>query len=244
MRFGALLILLAEVCVAEAAPTRDFVEFSVAEATHIESMAGAGLHIEKGTLEEAELVRSTMTNGITRIKLEDVGISWPGRLINGKHAHRVGRRIVSVEGFVRFRYKNAIAHEWDPADPLRVAKHTNEMALRDPLLAAVPVKPLIATCAKSHLQSWLQALKSGAVYWDDTGELMVPPGHMKSLIDHLENGLYYEVLQWKAVKDHEDAVRQLIAGDNFDAAFALGQTDLALLEAIHASTQVAGPEAR
>ena len=77
--------------------------------------------------------------------------------------------------FVRFRYKNAIAHEWDPADPLRVAKHTNEMALRDPLLAAVPVKPLIATCAKSHLQSWLQALKSGAVYWDDTGELMVPP---------------------------------------------------------------------
>ena len=63
MRFGALLILLAEVCVAEAAPTRDFVDFSVAEATHIESMAGAGLHIEKGTLGEAELVRSNMTNG-------------------------------------------------------------------------------------------------------------------------------------------------------------------------------------
>ena len=115
------------------------------------------------------------------------------------------------------------------------------MALRDPQLAPVPMKTLIATCGKSHPQSWLQALKSGAVYWDDTGELMVPPGHMGPLLDHLENGLYYEVLQWKAVRDHEDAVRQLIAGDNFDAAFSLGQTDIALLEAMHASIKVLRP---
>ena len=70
---------------------------------------------------------------------------------------------------------------------------------------------------------------------------MVAPAHMEPLLDHLKNGVYYEVLQWKAVRDHEDAVRQLIAGDNFDAAFVLGQTDLALLEAIHASTQIRRP---
>ena len=147
MRLVCLLILFAEVGVAAAAQGHC-------------GMAGVN---SKGTLEDAEHVRSSLSNGVSRIKLEDAGISWLNRLINGKHAHRVGRRIVSVEGFVRFRYRNAIAHEGDPANPLRVARHTNEMALRDPLLAPVPMKSLIATCGKSHLQSWLQALKSGAV---------------------------------------------------------------------------------
>ena len=67
---------------------------------------------------------------------------------------------------------------------------------------------------------------------------------MEALLDHLKHGMYYEVIKWEAVSKHEGAVRQLIAGDNLDAAFALGQTDIALLEAIWASTKVLKPSHR
>ena len=40
------------------------------------------------------------------------------------------------------------------------------------------------------------------------------------------NGLYYKVIRWEAVVNHENAVRQLVAGDNLDAGFTLGQTDV------------------
>ena len=191
------------------------------------------------SLTEADAIMENLSFGPVRYKLSEVGVSWLNRRTNGKHAHRVGRRIISVEGFVRCRYKEALAHEGDPDDPLRIARHTNEVAAKDPRLAQVEMKPLaVATVAKAHLQSFLQALASGTVYWDDTGDLMVPPAGHATLLDHLQHGLYYKVIRWEAVVKHEDAVRQLVAGDNLDAAFALGQTDLALLEAIWASTKV------
>ena len=133
------------------------------------------------------------------------------------------------------RYKNGLAHRGDPKDPLRIARFTNETAKRDPLLARVPLVDLLGTFAKSHLLSFLQALASGTVYWDDTKTLMLPPPCQEALKDHLELGWFCEILKWEAVEKHEDAVRQLIAGDNMDARFALAETEIELLRVMRRS---------
>ena len=184
------------------------------------------------TLVCAEGVLASFSEGISRIPLNQLGISWLNRPVSGGHSHNIGRRIVSVEGFVRFRYKNGICHRGDPSDPMRIAKRTNDIAKRDPLLAPVPMAVLLGCCAKSHLLSFLQALKSGTVYWDDTGDLMVPPPAHHCLIEHLDKGMFFEVLKWEAVGKHEEAVRMLISRDNCDASSALAETEIQFLSAM------------
>ena len=131
-----------------------------AAAAHVSSAVETTRHVSMAAprasqlmLEEAEQVRDTLCYGPTRYKLDEVGASWLNRIVSGKHVHRLGRRILSVEGFAKFRYKNGFLHEGDPDDPLKVARHTNDMVSRDPLLAPVPMTPLLACCAKTHLQS-------------------------------------------------------------------------------------------
>ena len=176
-----------------------------------------------------------------RYALKDLGISWLNRRVSGKHTHKIGRRIYSVEGLVRIRYGHGLAHEPDPEDPLKVARHTNEVAEKDPLIATVPEAPLLGACAKCHLLSFLQAMKNGSICWDDTGELMVSTAGNQALLEHLSLGMFFMVVTFDMVKLHENHLRSLIAADNFDAGFALGQTDIALLEAVHASTKILKP---
>jgi hypothetical protein len=176
--------------------------------------------------------------GVRRVPLNELGVSPLNRLISGKHMHQLGRRIVSVEGFARYRYKQGCCHEPDPADPLAVARATNLVASRDPLLAKVGEVPLKGSFMKTHLMSFLQAIASGTVYWDDTKQLMIPPPAMKSLEDHVKHGMFYEVLPWSAVSTHRDAVKCLIASDNFSAGFDLAQTEIDLFKAIHLGTRV------
>ena len=63
--------------------------------------------------------------GMHRIPLKELGVSPLNRDLSGTHVHELGRRIVSVEGFVRFRYQQGWAHEPNPEDPLEVARNTN-----------------------------------------------------------------------------------------------------------------------
>ena len=179
--------------------------------------------------------------GVQRIPLEKLGASPINRKVSGRHVHRIGRRIISVEGFQRYRYKYGWCHQWNPADPLSVARHTNELAKVDPLLARVPEVPLYGSFAKTHLMSFLHALRSGSVYWQDSGELMMPPEGAAVLREHLEQGMFYEVLSWEAVEKDEADVRALMASDNFDAGFALGQTEIALLQSIHEGMKIVRP---
>ena len=176
--------------------------------------------------------------GKQRIPLEQLGISPLNRAISGKHVHTLGRRILSVEGFCVFRYRAGICHEWDPENALAVAHYTNRQARRDPLLAPVPEVPLFGSFAKSHLLSFLQALKSKSVRWSDSGDLMVPDEGQAALMDHLRHGMFYEVLDYRAIKEEREAVVGLIAADNFDAGFALGQTEIQLLRVISDTMQV------
>ena len=94
--------------------------------------------------------------GVRRVPLQELGVSPLNRSISGTHVHALGRRILSVEGFVRWRYRHGWAHEANPEDPLEVARITNEVARATSLLAEVPMVPLLGSIAKTHLMSFLQ----------------------------------------------------------------------------------------
>ena len=53
--------------------------------------------------------------------------------------------------------------------------------------------------------------------------------------------MFYEVLSWQACKDNAEDLRALIAADNFDAGFALGQTEMHLLQNLRRAIVVARP---
>ena len=186
-------------------------------------------------------VLNKFTRGVRRIPLDELGVSPVNRRINGPYVHQLGRRILSVEGFTRLRYRNGLCHEPSPDDPLAVARFTNAAAQGSGLLSPVPVKALFGSFGKSHLLSFLQALKSGQVYWNETQDLMLPVAAQQELMEHLQHGMFYEVLAWEAVRDHGPALQALMAADNFDAGFALGQTELQLLRGMREAIVVCRP---
>ena len=173
--------------------------------------------------------------------LEELGVSPLNRNLSGTHVHKLGRRIVSVEGFVRWRYRNGWAHEPDPENPLEVAQNTNKVARATLLLPEVPEVPLKGSFAKTHLMTFLQSLKSGRMFWNDTKQKMLCPAGQQALIEHVKHGMFYEVFKWEAVKNDRAALVALCKSDNLDSAFALGETEMQLLTAIHSSLEVLRP---
>ena len=178
-----------------------------------------------------------------RVPLTSLGISPLNRPVSGKRVHSLGRRIVSVEGFCLFRYKFGRCHEPNPNDPLEVWRFTDRIAKRDKLHANVAKAALYGSFAKTHSMSFLHAMASGTVYWDDTGNSMVPPPAQQVLLEHIQHGAFYEVISYEAVAKAAGSVKALMASDNFDVGFALGQTEMQLLVAIRDCTHVARPPA-
>ena len=191
--------------------------------------------------EEAQRVLQQYSLGVRRVPLDQLGVSPLNRSISGSHVHSLGRRILSVEGFVRWRYRHGWAHEVNPEDPLEVARTTNEVARATPLLAEVPMVPLLGSFAKTHLMSFLQCLRDGNVYWSDTKKLMVCPEAQLVLAEHLKHGMFYEVFTYDCVKKDKGALLKLCKADNFDSNFALGETELQLLRDVHDSLSIARP---
>ena len=176
-----------------------------------------------------------------RVPLGDLGVSPVNRNLSGTHVHKLGRRIVSVEGFVRWRYNHGWTHEPNPEDPLEVARNTNKVARATKLLPEVPMVPLEGSIAKTHLMTFLQCLKSGRMYWaDDKRQMLCPAGHLL-LEDHLKYGMFYEVFKWEAVQNDRASLVALCKSDNLDSAFALGETELQLLQAIKENVTVIRP---
>ena len=54
--------------------------------------------------EAATRVLQKYSLGVMRVPLEELGVSPLNRKISGTHVHALGRRIVSVEGFVQWRF--------------------------------------------------------------------------------------------------------------------------------------------
>ena len=146
-----------------------------------------------------------------------------------------------MEGFVQWRYRHGWAHEPNPDDPLEVARNTNAVARATALVPQVRLVPLKGSIAKSHLLTFLQCLRDGTVYWSDTKQLMVPPEGQAVLAEHLKYGMFYEVFSFDCVREDKAALTALCRADNFDSAFALGETEMSLLECIHASLTIVKP---
>ena len=53
--------------------------------------------------------------------------------------------------------------------------------------------------------------------------------------------MFYEVLSYESVSRDVDNLKALIASDNFDAGFGLGQTEIQLLQCIHDATKLIHP---
>ena len=185
--------------------------------------------------EEAAVVLNQYSLGIQRVPLKGLGVSSINRDISGSHVHTLGRHILTVEGFVRWRYRHGWAHEPNPLDPLEVARNTNRVAGVTSLLAQVPMEPLKGSIAKTHLLAFLQCLKAGTVYWADSKSLMLPLLATAALMEHLEHDMFYEVFSYVAIKNDRVAVLALCAADNYDSAFVLGETEVTLLRCIHSS---------
>ena len=188
--------------------------------------------------QEAHRILQQYSLGRMRVPLEELGVSPLNRAISGTHVHALGRRIMSVEGFVMFRYQRGWCHEPNPEDLLEVARNTNRVARATSLLSEVPMVPLKGSIAKTHLMNFLQCLKAGNIYWNDSKKLMLPDAAQDLLIDHLTHGMFYEVFSWACVRDDHAGLLALAAADNLDSAFALGENELSLLKCIHSSLNV------
>ena len=73
-----------------------------------DDLAGNGQEL---ICEAATRVLKKYSLGVMRVPLEELGVSPLNRKISGSHVHALGRRIYSVEGFVRWRYRHGWAHE-------------------------------------------------------------------------------------------------------------------------------------
>ena len=211
----------------------------------VSSKEGAGddLAGDGGELicEAATRVLQKYSLGVMRVPLDELGVSPLNRKISGSHVQTLGRRILSVEGFVRWRYRHGWAHEPNPDDPLEVARNTNAVARASALVPQVPMVPLKGSIAKTHLLTFLQCLRDGTVCWSDTKQLMVPPEGQAVLAEHLKYGMFYEVFSFDCVREDKVALQSLCQADNFDSAFALGETEMSLLQCIHASLTIVKP---
>ena len=101
--------------------------------------------------------------------------------------------------------------------------------------------PLKGSVAKTHLMTFLQCLKDGTIYWSDTKRLMTCPEGQLALAEHLKHGMFYEVFSYECVAEDKAALVKLCQADNFDSAFALGETELQLLRCIHSSLTTVRP---
>ena len=94
---------------------------------------------------------------------------------------------------------------------------------------------------KTHLVAFQQCLLAGNIYWNDSNELMACPAGQQALAEHLKNGMFYEVFSWEGVTQDKAAIWALCQADNFDQAFALGETEMQLLKSIHDSLRITRP---
>ena len=107
-----------------------------------------------------------LSNGVVRVPLEQLGpalFNRNGEATSGTHCLKLAKRILTMEGFARFRYGASFCHEPDPDDPLEVSRHGNSMQAKDNSLPRLPSKPLKGVFAKAHLVTFLQLYKLGKI---------------------------------------------------------------------------------
>jgi hypothetical protein len=197
-------------------------------------------------LQECTHVLKHYSQGCSTIRLEDMAVhplNRNGTGVGGRHSQNTVRRICDKEGFAEWRYKRAICLAINPADPFENTRFTNNYVVKQKtLLASVADVPLPGSIAKCHLWHGLLTLKCGQYKYYDTNLPMYTNRDDAVLAMVLRNGLLYERLDHEAVVKHKDAVLNLMNGDNLDAAYAVAQTEVALIAAYFHSCRIITPK--
>ena len=178
-----------------------------------------------------------MSKGVVRVPLQDLGpalFNRDGEDTSGQHCLKLGRRILTLEGFATFRYVAGFCHEPDPADPLAVSRHGNKMQAKDTALPRLPSKPLKGVFAKTHLVTFLQMYQNGQIpEWAPKASSQSQQGPSKEeLQDVLDHGIFMHVFPWSVVRDHSAAAKKLMAADNFDHGHGLADSEMRCIKAV------------
>ena len=142
-----------------------------------------------------------MSKGIVRVPLQDLGpalFNRNGEDTSAQHCLKLGKRILTLEGFATFRYVAGFCHEPDPADPLAVSRHGNSMQAKDTVMPRLPSKPLKGVFAKTHLVTFLQMYQNGQIpEWAPKALSQSQQGASKEeLQDVLDHGIFMHVFPY------------------------------------------------
>lgn len=190
----------------------------------------------------AEETRKKFSKGIRLMSLTELGVSTFNRAVSLKHTHFLTRRIMKKEGFTRGRYKSIVVLEPNPNDPEEVWRHSTKIAKESGgKLVANQRGHLHGCLMKNHLVEGLLCLKFGGVLWDDDGLPMKPPPRSvageederhKELWDALDEGVWVEVISWKAVEQARDGVAAIMLADNMDQAHSMPEHEVELFSTV------------
>ena len=196
-------------------------------------------------LQECSYILKTFSMGCNTIPLEGMAVhplNRQGTGVSGKHAQNVVRRINTIEGFAEFRYRKGICIDVNPDDPLENSRFTNNyVAKQHEFLCPVEDRALPGAIAKCHLFHGLLTCRTGMFKFHDTKLPIVANKDDEALMKVFRDGLVFEKLEYIVVVKHKQAVINLMNGDNLDAAFALQQTEMALIAAYFHTCRIIVP---
>ena len=193
-------------------------------------------------LQESSYILKTYTRGVMRIKLENMAcspLSRGGAGVSGRHAHDVHRPIAERDGLVVWRYNRGICLAPNPKSPMDNSEFTNKyVETQRDLLCPVAKTALPGSISKTHLWHGLLTAKVGGYKYYKDGSPMVPNYSCTETKLTLEEGLLYETLEYEAYEKHPKAVVYLMQGENMDAAFAMAETEQALISSYFYSSRI------
>lgn len=209
------------------------------------SGAGRGRGASKGSAEfqSGAYVLKHYSRGLRRRQVEDCAAAFFNREIVMKHSQNNWKRICEEEGFHLHRYRRGLLIEPPENDPLVHSRHTNKCVACYPgRLAPVRDAALPGVFGKTHLWHAFYSAKKGGCTYHDSGLPMILNTGDETMMEHADEGMWFELIEWRAYVEHPQAVCQLMEDDNYDACYALACTEIALHHSYFRSCRLPLPE--
>ena len=193
-------------------------------------------------LQEGSYVLKTFSKGVSRRPLEKMACSVLNRRglgVFARHAHDLYRQIATVDGLALWRYNRGLMLSPNPDQPFENADFTNQYVERQRgLLASVTREHHPGAFSKTHLWHSHLTAKQGSFTYDGKGTPMVPNYGCPETVITMEQGLFFEELDYQAYKQHPKAIYYLMDGENADASQALCETELSLIQCYFDSCRI------